>query len=629
MEVFIDVHKCTEYISATGIKRIFLIVSGTYGDDFDIKLFEQIIHDVYIYILTLEKFEANNNHGNVRGIFNNGEMLISQICDDYGTCTTDQEIEKNSLRMNTNLNTTRSLNPQIIQWKCWQLMINIFRQMSCPPQESMSRFIQLCKSRYRDNLIELRRIDQFETVYQANEAIRWYTATCFLYRILNRVSRNNNIDLMMDSSAILIDIHNQLNCVSSAERGQEAPLSVVYRGTRMGVEELLELRLNIGRFVSNSSLLSTFKNCSLAELFLGEDLYNNITSVLLEIFMNSNSVYSRPVASVERFSHIPEEGEVLFTNGHIFRVDSCDIIGKNQWRVRLTLCDESDAMFQNMSDYFDVAILQLLEILPNISPRTNKANDRMLQWWHLYSANDPIEQTKMKQFEENYRSDSAIRWYTKDSVLYRLLNMALRQENIDMIIDFRCFIIDLHEELTKSHVDYVRSCRKRHLTVFRGQKISPMELRRLQHTIGNYFCTNSMFSTSLSSQVALLSAELNESDRRQSLQSVLFQIDIDLEKLTRSGKNSIFANIMEMSCIIDEEEVLFMTNTQFRVESVAKHNDSLWHVSLTLLDHEDENNRDIQIMNRYLHHLTNVITQNYPDVESIRSFFLNLRQRRT
>ncbi|CAF1565124.1 unnamed protein product [Didymodactylos carnosus] len=41
----------------------------------------------------------------------------------------------------------------------------------------------------------------------------------------------------------------------------------------------------------------------------------------------------------------------------------------------------------------------------------------------------------------------AIHWYTRGSFVYQILNKALREQNIDMIILFRAFIRLLHSEL--------------------------------------------------------------------------------------------------------------------------------------------------------------------------------------
>jgi hypothetical protein len=617
VQVFTNVHKCIDYVCSVGIEHIFLIVAGTYVDDFDIRLFEEIMHDVFIYVLTSNKLEYNASHINIRGCFDNTSSLINQIRDDYMVYTTDNMSDMNFIRRETNENTTRCINPQLIQQKCFSLMMDILRRMPCPREQSIDRLIEFSRSQHSANPVELEILEEFQRTYQSNHAIKWYAEESFLYRSLNQSLRTNNIDAIMAFSFFLVDIYDQLNELYCQQRVNQ-PITI-YHVQAIGIDDLKKLKLNIGGFISNNSLLATTIDRCVAEMFAGVGVTSTGISVIYEISFDSTSSTSKPLANTSSFSHITDESEVLFANGHIFRIDSCELATNGIWLAKLTSCDDSHSIVQNSSDYFDIAILQLLEILPKISPKTNEANDRMLQWWRLYCADDPLEQAKIDQFEESYRTDSAIRWYTKDSLLYRLLNAALRQENIDMIIDFRYFIIDLYEQLTKSHLDYIRSFKEQNLTVYRGQKISSLELRRLKHNVGNYISINSLFSASLSSEVALCFAKLNESDRKQCLQSVLFQIDINMEKLARSCRNHIFANIINMSCFVDEDEVLFMANTHFRIQSVINWNGAFWLVLLTLPNQDDENSNDMIIMNRYLKHLTNLVVQHYGD--NIRSFF--------
>jgi hypothetical protein len=621
VQVFRNANECIDYVRSIGIERIFLIVAGTYGYDFDTRLFEEIMPDVLIYVLTSNILEYNGNHTNIRGCFDNTNTLVNQIHDDYMIYAADKVSDINSIRINANGSTTRCINPQLIQWKCFNLMMDTLRQLPYPREKSKDRLIQICRSYYSSNLCELKCITEFEETYQVDDAIRWYTRECFLYRLLNQNMRTNNIDAIMAFSHVLIDIYDKLNELHCQQRVRAISYNTVYRGQHMSIAEFQKLKLNIGGFISNNTLLSTNVDRNVAEMYAGDADLINDAKVLIEISCDSTSSAWKPLADVSAFSEISDEHEVLFPNGHIFRINSCELTVNNIWLLRLTLCDNSNPILQNSSDYFDIAILQLLEILPIISPKTNKANDRMLQWWRLYCADDPTEQAKIDQFEESYRPDSAIRWYTKDSFLYRLLNIALRHENIDMIIDFRYFIIDLYEQLTKSHLDYVRSFKNSSLTVYKGQKISLPELRRLKHNIGNYISIKPLFSASLSSVVALFYAELSKSDRKQFLQSVLFQIDIDMGKLAQSGKNHIFANIINMSLFVDEEEVLFMANTQFRIRSVTdwNGNGTLWVVHLTLLSQDDENSDEMRIMNQYLNYLTNLAMQHCSG--SIWSFF--------
>jgi hypothetical protein len=83
-----------------------------------------------------------------------------------------------------------------------------------------------------------------------------------------------------------------------------------------------------------------------------------------------------------------------------------------------------------------------------------------------------------------------------------------------------------------------------------------------------------------------------------------------------------------MSYFVGEEEVVFMANTQFRIRSVTDWNGSFWLVRLTLLSQDDETSDEMRIMNQYLNCLTNMITQNYRDSDSIRSFFEKMIMKR-
>jgi hypothetical protein len=60
---------------------------------------------------------------------------------------------------------------------------------------------------------------------------------------------------------------------------------------------------------------------------------------------------------------------------------------------------------------------------------------------------DIVEQIKIEDFQSNYKEKKAIWWYTRDCFLYRLLNKALRTENINIIFKFRFFIRELFYQL--------------------------------------------------------------------------------------------------------------------------------------------------------------------------------------
>ncbi|CAF1042626.1 unnamed protein product, partial [Rotaria magnacalcarata] len=64
-------------------------------------------------------------------------------------------------------------------------------------------------------------------------------------------------------------------------------------------------------------------------------------------------------------------------------------------------------------------------------------------------AGNVFDMALIEEFEDQYQSDKAIWWYTKESFVYRLLNQALRERNIEVIILFREYIHDLIAELAE------------------------------------------------------------------------------------------------------------------------------------------------------------------------------------
>mgnify|MGYP001028117629 FL=1 len=606
VEIFKDAYECSNYISSSGIELIFLIITGTFLDNFDIDLFKEHKEILLIYILSTNTIEVQDTNLDIRGCFTSTITLLEKIKDDYANAifSTDSHL------LNLTESTTRFVNPELIKWKCMQLTMDLFGRIPCEYEESKKKFVELWKSYYFSDSRVIRQIDEFEKKYAEDKAVHWYTRDSFPFRLVNSNMRIHNVDAIMTFSFFINDLCNKLNEIRYHGDNRTSSSFTVYRGCVMHLDELQEIQNNIGAFVSNNSILSTTMDFHIGRIFSEDNHFRcDPASVIFEISIPNLLSLSKSFAYIAGESHYSQEEEVLFAHGHVFRIESCELFDKNKWYIKLTLCDDSHPLVENSTDYFDLAILQLIEILSKISPRTNEANDKMLELWRFYCKNDRQELAKIDEFEKNYRSDAAVRWYTKDSILYRLLNAALRQENIDIIIDFRYFIIDLYNQLTTSHMNYVRNFTESKLTVYRGQKISLSELIQLKHNIGKYITMKSFFSASKSSCVALKYAELSESEKEQNLQSILCQIDIDMEKIAKSTKNQIFANIMNMSWFVDEDEVLFMANTQFRLKSITKWTDQLWVIELTLLNQDDENNYNLKIMNQYFDRFAKILNQ--------------------
>jgi tetratricopeptide (TPR) repeat protein len=190
--------------------------------------------------------------------------------------------------------------------------------------------------------------------------------------------------------------------------------------------------------------------------------------------------------------------------------------------------------------------------------------------------NYPNELNIIKEFEENYLPNQALWWYTRESFLYRLLNKALRIQNIDLLYLFRFFIRDIENQLKKYQCSSS-------IRVYRGQLMSIDELNQLQNSLGEYISINSFFSTTLNRQKAL--EFLNNYSFSNDLYKILFEIDAN----SQLDHLKSFANITSISYYPNEQEILFMLGSIFRIINIKQDKNGLWTIQMILSNHNDEN----------------------------------------
>ncbi|CAF3907563.1 unnamed protein product [Rotaria sp. Silwood1] len=178
------------------------------------------------------------------------------------------------------------------------------------------------------------------------------------------------------------------------------------------------------------------------------------------------------------------------------------------------------------------------------------------------------------KFEKTYKSSNAIEWYTRQSFVYKLINAALRTEDIEALYIFRFYISDLCRQLANEHkVFRIRHAKSPVLKLYRGCHMTLQELDKLQETIGGMTSINGFVSTTMQQWVA---DEFLSRDARRgpSVQSVLWIIEADCRI-----DDVIFAFVAPYSVHPEEEEVIFNIGSAFRIDSVTFNETSnIWHV---------------------------------------------------
>ncbi len=218
-----------------------------------------------------------------------------------------------------------------------------------PHENGKQIFLEKCRLYYTDNPSTLNIIDEFDQTYQSQNAVWWYTRNTFLYLLLNKSLRQQNIEMIIYLHFFLYDLNYQLS-VNYEGTNPRTKIEKYYRGQIMTLEEirvLKELGTLYGPIVLNS-FLSTTKDYQMALIFSGSGSYekdDELQSVVFTIQLlpsNFNSM-DKEYADITHLSACPSEQETLFTIASLlflddFAYDECE----KTWFIKLTNWSTSD-----------------------------------------------------------------------------------------------------------------------------------------------------------------------------------------------------------------------------------------------------------------------------------------------
>lgn len=198
-----------------------------------------------------------------------------------------------------------------------------------------------------------------------------------------------------------------------------------------------------------------------------------------------------------------------------------------------------------------------IEILLRMDDDTAELKAELIEYFNDIYKENSKQLEKIEVFEREYSSNDAIKWYTRDMCLYRLLNKALRARNVEVLVKFGFYIRDIFHQLSDAAS---LEDENQQFKVYHGQIISKDEFSRLENSIGAMISFDAFISASRNPDVAYIFAG-SSSD---SFVSVILEININ--RSIQSTKP--YANISPMSYFQDEDEILFMLGSVFRIVDV-------------------------------------------------------------
>jgi tetratricopeptide (TPR) repeat protein len=223
--------------------------------------------------------------------------------------------------------------------------------------------------------------------------------------------------------------------------------------------------------------------------------------------------------------------------------------------------------------------LTFIVLITSMSCDSLAAKQEMLTECRAYYRNDPTQLSQIDEFERTYDPNDAIRWYTKPSFLFSLINKALRSGDIQALYTFRYFI--------KSICDRLKEASASHFNVpfqlYRGARLHRDEVKNLD--IGFFVATTSFFSCSRNRRVAemfigvdSLTGKSPNRGREEKQQYVLFEIDVDLTKFP----DTIVTDVSAQSEFPVEEEMIFMLSSTFIINKINYDSEkNLWCIQMS------------------------------------------------
>ncbi|CAF4193549.1 unnamed protein product [Rotaria sp. Silwood2] len=360
---FDDPDQCIDNITDEPLKRIFLIISNTFGKHV-IPLIHEFpyIQSIYIYYGDQEKIEAwTMPYSKISGIFIKTQALIHKICDDVKVHDKNGDLSMSMFHLAEKENTLEQLSKESVTFMWYQLILKVLRLMA-KYDSSKDEMIAECRTIYDNNAAEQMKINDFEENYSPIKALEWYINGSFVYRLLNKALRAQNIDIIFKFRFFINDLHNQIEQLYHQYLDNHSSIIdhhlTVYRSQHLDMEELDLLKSNVNELISMNSFLSATLNQEIAKLVADtNDQLNESSSLQWVIFIINISNISKemtPFAFLKNSSCLQdedqEEEEVLFTMGTIFKIQSVEQ-HENMWHIHLQLSKEQNELSQSLVDH--------------------------------------------------------------------------------------------------------------------------------------------------------------------------------------------------------------------------------------------------------------------------------------
>jgi tetratricopeptide (TPR) repeat protein len=348
VKIFTDIDQSIDYLSEMINEKVLMIVSGSIGQ-YIIPLiyeFNQLV-SIYIFCENKSKHELWTSKINkIKGIFTQIEELCDKLRIDI------QYLENNFIPITViSPSSINNLNQLDCSFMYSQSLIEIILENQLNKQENEKKeFIDFCRINYLENKLELKLIDEFDRNYPLPSPIWWYTRPCFLYEIINKALRTQNIEVILKIGFCIRDIHRCIEQLYSHVDHQQS--LIVYRGQGMFQNEFDKIQRSKGGLLAFNNFLSTSIDRQVSYAFAESASQDpQLIGILFQINIDPSQV-TTPFASLDNVSFVKDqEKEVLFSMHSVFRIGEMKSIEDRLFEINLTITNDNDEQLQQLKQY--------------------------------------------------------------------------------------------------------------------------------------------------------------------------------------------------------------------------------------------------------------------------------------
>ncbi|CAF1285428.1 unnamed protein product [Rotaria sordida] len=319
-----DLEQCISFIQSINIEKIFLITSGSKASQILSRIFRRSqIDSIFIFCMNKKRYEyLLNEYSNIIGIYINLDDLCKSIKEQIDFI--NKQIQTFSY-FDQHEKLTKDLSKESAKFFWFQLFNYVITRLP-RNEQAKQQMIQICKEYYRGNTKELKLIYDFEQNYQSKDAIRWYSKQSFIYKLINKALRIEDIDLLYIFRFFIADLSENLQREHEKILLSKEKILILYRGIKLDKEEFNKLKENQRKLISMNGYVSTSRQKSLALNFaLKPSKRIDVVPVLFIIQCNIKQIDKNIIfADIVQFSDHPEEQEVLFDLNTCFEIESIE-----------------------------------------------------------------------------------------------------------------------------------------------------------------------------------------------------------------------------------------------------------------------------------------------------------------